>query len=47
MEKHQTKSKVDMEKYQMNIDDYHVLRTILLVSQLLSWEQCPVHFNFV
>ena len=31
----------------MNIEDSHVLRTILLVSQLLSWEQCPVHLNFV
>ena len=31
----------------MNIEDSHVLRMILFVSQLLYWEQCPMHLNFV
>ena len=31
----------------MNIEDSHVLRMIILVSQLLCWELSPLHLNFV
>ena len=34
-------------KYYMNIEDSNVIRMILLVPQLLCWEQCPLHLNFV
>ena len=35
------------KKYQINNEYSHVLRMIILVSQLLCWQQCPLHLSFV